>query len=168
MWYNKIMKLTTFLENLEEEKKKMYGKSWSILNECLSGEEISREQIDTSKYIINRKDGMPSQKILGDENSPLILKLNDEQLNQRIKEIENGIADLQGREVKEKEKGKSENGSDILNGENTDVSENGKDTQGTGKLPEREEQKVGDTSSENAPENNNDNNKLGNSTTDTQ
>lgn len=162
------MEFSAFMKNLEKEKERMYKKSWHILNECLNGEEIKKEQVETGKYIINRKDGMPSQKIIGDENSPLVLKLNDNEITNRIKEIENRITELQGGKITQDESGKNKEGLNVSNGRNSTLSPYGKSPQRTGGISQEGKQEVNNTSPKNTSKNNNDNNKLGNSATDTQ
>jgi hypothetical protein len=74
------MTFDEFNEKIEERKEVAYNRAWFILLQTLEEkprgvDTPSREQIDVAKYIINRKDGMPTQKIGGDEKNPIVTKI---------------------------------------------------------------------------------------------
>ena len=68
------MTIQEFSKDIEGQKKQAYNKAWFVLVEGLD-KKITNVQAEIAKYIINRKDGMPTQKIGGEKDGEPI-KIN--------------------------------------------------------------------------------------------
>jgi len=68
------MTIQEFSKDIEHQKKQAYNKAWYILVGGLD-KKITNVQADIAKYIINRRDGMPTQKIGGEKGGEPI-KIN--------------------------------------------------------------------------------------------
>ena len=68
------MTIQEFSKDIEHQKKQAYNKAWYILVGGLD-KKITNVQADIAKYIINRVDGMPTQKIGGEKDGEPI-KIN--------------------------------------------------------------------------------------------
>lgn len=73
------MTIEEFISGIEDHKNRAYNKAWKVLFDGLGGETeqviITPQQVDIAKYIINRKEGMPTAKVAGENGEPIILKL---------------------------------------------------------------------------------------------
>ena len=68
------MTIQEFSKDIEHQKKQAYNKAWYILVGGLD-KKITNVQADIAKYVINRRDGMPTQKIGGEKDGEPI-KIN--------------------------------------------------------------------------------------------
>ena len=70
------MTIQEFSKDIEHQKKQAYNKAWFVLFEGLDkNKKITNVQVEIARYIINRRDGMPTQKLAGDKESEPI-KIN--------------------------------------------------------------------------------------------
>ena len=65
------MTFEEFIADIEASKERAYQHANFALYKAVTGEDVTSRQLDAAKYVIDRKDGKPTQKIGGDKNHPI-------------------------------------------------------------------------------------------------
>ncbi len=103
-----LTKFELFCKDIEKEKEEARKWSWFILIQAGKGMEVSQTQMNAINNILDRMEGKAKQPLVGDKENPLIFQnLNDDELNGRIKKVEDRIAVVEGGKVAPGSKEKS-------------------------------------------------------------
>lgn len=81
----------SFLNNVSESKKQAHNRAWFNLIQVAEGDpSISKDQIDVSKYIIDREEGKPAQKQIhaGDKDNPVMFMPSEIMDKYNVKETQ--------------------------------------------------------------------------------